>query len=124
MYIERVVSPVQASFFKSSFNEFNKKKETFHEMFQHTLNSNSNARSPKIELTGVLVPCNKVAGGLRFKFKLETNSNEYFLRMSDVLDMIASKAEWETVTVTGSLALEGNIFEVEKMKLAPDYMAS
>lgn len=118
MYIETAINPVQPSFFRSNSTEFNKQKETFHDIFQRTLNSKSSSRPPKIELTGILVPCNEVAGGLRFKFKLETDSNEYLLSMSDALSVIAKKAEWEEVTVKGCLNLESNIFEVEKISLA------
>lgn len=63
MYIERAVNPVQASFFRSNSAEFNQKQETFHDIFQRTLNSKSSSRPPKIELTGILVPCNELAGG-------------------------------------------------------------
>jgi hypothetical protein len=118
MYIERALNPVQPSFFRTNSTEFNKQKETFHDIFQRTLKSKSSSRPSKIELTGILVPCKEIVGGHRFKFKLETESNEYLLSMSDTLSLIAKKAEWEEVTVKGCLSLEGNIFEVEKINIA------
>lgn len=118
MYIERALNPVQPLFFRTNSTEFNKQKETFHDIFQHTLKSKSSSRPSKIELTGILVPCNETAGGLRFKFKLETESNEYLLSMSETLSLIAKKAECEEVTVKGCPSLEGNIFEVEKINIA------
>lgn len=117
MYTERVVNPIQPSFFKSNSTEFNKQKETFEDIFQRTLNNKSNSRPPKIELTGMLVPCDEVAHGYRFKFKLETESSEYLLRMSDTLVAIAKKVEWEKVSVRGCLNFEDGIFEVEKISL-------
>ncbi|MGE0634314.1 MAG: hypothetical protein AB7O96_18005 [Pseudobdellovibrionaceae bacterium] len=120
MNIERTINPVQASFFRSNSTEFNKQKETFHDIFQRTLNSKSSSSPPKIELTGILVPCNEVVAELRFKFKLETDTKEYLLSMSDALSLIAKKAEWDEVTVKGCLSPEGNIFEVEKIFLVQD----
>lgn len=120
MYIERTITPAQATFFGNNSTEFNRQKETFHDIFQRALNSKSNSRPPKIELTGFLVPCNKITEGLRFKFKLETDSNEYLLSMSDALSVLAKKAEWEEVTVKGCLSPESRVFEVERISLAKD----
>jgi hypothetical protein len=82
------------------------------------MNNKSGPRPPKIELTGVLVPCNKVVHERQLKFKLDTDSGEYFLSMSDDFSLVAKKIQWEDVTVKGMLNPEGRLFEVEKISLA------
>ena len=76
------------------------------------------SRPPKIELKGTLVPNSEMAVGSSHKFKLATDSREYFLSMSPALSDLAQKIEWETVTVKGYLDLITKEIEVEKMSLA------
>jgi hypothetical protein len=52
------------------------------------------------------------------KFKLEADSKEYFLCMSDSVEVVAKKVEWEEVTVKGFLDPDDCLFEVEKISLA------
>lgn len=115
MYIERSISPVQQSNLTTDFRQYG---ETFYDVFQHALNSKSNSRPPKIELTGMLIPCNKMSQGQFYSYKLETDSKEYFLSMNKTLSEIAKKIEWEEVTVKGYLDLETNVFEAEKISLS------
>ena len=56
MYIQNSISPVQSLTLRSNGADLNQHKETFHDIFQRTLNNKSNSRPPKIELTGILVP--------------------------------------------------------------------
>lgn len=93
-------------------------KETFSEIFHYTLNNRSNSRPPKIELRGVLVPCDEILYGRHFAYKLETDSDEYLLMMAEPLISVARKAEWEEVYVKGVIDFEQNTFEVEKISLA------
>lgn len=104
-------------FSKNDLNEFNQAKETFHDIFQRTLKKISGSRPPKIELTGVLVPCNQSPKGYDCKFKLETDSKDYYLSMNDVLVAISKKMLWEEVIVKGFLDSDKNIIEVEKISL-------
>lgn len=94
---------------------FNQYREMVYDIYQRTLNNKSNSRPPKIELTGILIPVNKISCGSFYRFKLETDSKEYLLSMSDTLVEIAKKIVWEEVTVKGFLDLETNVFEVEKI---------
>ena len=82
MYIQNSNNPVSHAFFRSDSTQFNQNRETFHDIFRRTLNNKSGSRPPKIELTGILVPCGKVVQGYKCKFKLETDSKEYFLCMA------------------------------------------
>jgi hypothetical protein len=118
MYIEKSINPVSSAFLRSNTTQFNHSKETFEDIFQRTLNNKSGSRPPKIELTGVLTPCRKMIQGYHCKFRLETDSNEYFLSMSDALAAIARKIEWEEVTVRGYLDPDDGLFEVEKISLS------
>ena len=54
----------------------------------------------------------------RCKFKLETDSKEYFLGMSDAVAFVAKKIEWEEVTVKGFLEPDKGFLEVEKISVA------
>lgn len=92
--------------------------ETFYDVFQRSLNNKANSRPPKIELTGLLIPCHKSSEGYLYRYKLETDSREYFLSMSHSLAEIAKKVEWEEVTVKGYLDLEANVLETEKISLS------
>lgn len=97
--------------------QFNQHKETFRDIFQRTLNHKSGSRPPKIELTGILIPLQKGQQN-QCSFKIETDQNEYLLRMSDAVLLVAKKLEWEEVTVKGYLDLDEGIFEVEKVSLS------
>ena len=118
MHIEQSVKPVSPVFLRSDSNQFSQNKETFHDIFQRTLNHNSGTRPPKIELTGILIRLDKSASRPRCQFRLETARNEYVLRMSDTVFMLAKKLEWEEVTVKGYLDPEEGVFEVEKISLS------
>lgn len=118
MNIQNSISPVSPAFLRSDSAQFNQQRETFHDIFQRTLNNKSGSRPPKIELTGILVPCTKVVQGYKCKFKLETDSKEYFLSMSDAVASVAKQIEWEEVTVRGFLDPDDGLFEVEKISLA------
>jgi hypothetical protein len=118
MYIEQFINPVSPVFLRSDSTQFNQSKETFHDIFQRTLNHNSGSRPPKIELTGILVPIAKLAPKPQSDFKLETDQNDYVLRMSDAVSILAKKLEWEEVTVMGYHDADEGIFEVEKISLS------
>lgn len=118
MQTQNSITPVSPAFLRSDATQFSQNRETFHDIFQRTLNNKSGSRPPKIELTGILVPCYKIVQGYQCKFKLETDSNEYFLSMSDAITQVAKKIEWEEVTVKGFLDPDDGLFEVEKISLA------
>ncbi len=117
MYIENTNKAILPT---SNINstQFNQYKESFHDAFHRTLNSRSNSRLPKIELTGILIPCNHTQNGTNYRFKLGTDSKEYFLNLNEAPSKIAKKMEWEEVTVKGYLNLGSLIFEVEKISLS------
>ena len=121
MFIEQTIKPVSQVILRNDSSQLNQNKETFHDIFQRTLNYKSGSRPPKIELTGILIPLEmKVLNpkiNLQCKFKLETDQNEYLLRMSDAITMLAKKLEWEEVKVNGYFDPEEGIFEVEKISL-------
>lgn len=117
MYVERNISPVETTSLTNNLSRDSRFGGTFHEVLQRTLSSKSNSRPPKLELTGLLIPCHKESFGRVFKFKLGTESNEYFLAMNSKLAQVAKNAAWEEVTVRGQLDLESNVFEVEKLTL-------
>lgn len=116
MFIESI-SPVQSTFLRSNTTHFNQNGETFRDVFQRQLNSKSNSRPPKIEVTGILIPFHKVIGGRLHKYKLETDATDYTLSMSEKIERIARKIELEEVTVKGLLDLDTNILEVEKISV-------
>ena len=118
MYIEQSIKPVSPVFLRSDSTQFNQSKEMFHDIFQRTLNHKSGSRPPKIELTGILIPLEKAARKHQCNFKLETDQNEYVLRMGEVVSTLANKLEWEEVTVKGYFDPDEGIFEVEKISLA------
>lgn len=118
MYIQNSINPVSPAFLRNDSAQFNQKRETFYDIFQRTLNNKSSSRPPKIELTGILVPCGEVVQGYQCKFKLETDSNEYFLIMGDPIALVAKRIEWEEVSVRGILDPDDGLFEVEKISLA------
>ncbi|MFN3455362.1 MAG: hypothetical protein ACK41T_10420 [Pseudobdellovibrio sp.] len=76
------------------------------------------SRSPKIEVTGILVPFNRVVDGRTHKFRVDSDSNEYTLSLTKTLEGIAKKIVWEEVIVKGSLDLQSNVLEVEKISLS------
>lgn len=117
MYIERVINPTEAMSFKNSLNKGHSSSSSFHDIFQQALNSKSSSRPPKLELTGLLIPCYQQIQGQIFRFKLGTESSEYFLSMNSKLAQTAKNAEWEEVTVKGHLNIDSNVFEVEKLTL-------
>ena len=92
--------------------------ETFHDLLKWSLNNRSSSRPPKVEVTGVLVPISPAFGNRNFKYKLDSDSREYFLRMNSTLENIAKKIEWEKVTVKGYVDFGSNVLEVEKIKLS------
>ena len=117
MYVERTVSPVESISFKSNLSKDARFSESFHDIFHRSLNSKSNSRPPKLELTGLLMPCYQELHGRTFRFKLGTESNEYLLSMNTKLAQVAKNVAWEEVTVRGHLDLESNVFDVEKLAL-------
>lgn len=122
MYIEQSIKPISPVTLRNDLanlkNQFNHQKETFHDIFQRTLNHKSGSRPPKIELTGILIPLQRPATLNQCNYKIETDQNEYFLRMSDAVSLIAKKLEWEEVTVKGYLDPDEGIFEVEKISIS------
>lgn len=118
MYIQNSITPVLSAFLRSDSTQFNQNKQTFQDIFQHRMSKKSGSRPPKIELTGILVPCTKIVQGYKCKFKLETDSKEYFLSLCDAIASVAKKIEWEEVRVKGFLDPNDELFEVEKISLA------
>lgn len=114
MYSEISVNNIK---FSTHVQKSNKSRfsETFHDVFQRALNNKS--RPPKLEITGLLIPCYQEHLCQIFRFKLGTDSTEYLLSMSPKLAQAAKKATWEEVTATGLLDLESNVFTVEKLRL-------
>ncbi len=117
MYFENSFTQVSPALLRNESAQFNHSMETFHDIFQHTLNIKSGSRPPKIELTGILIPCNKMIQGKLCRFKLETKTNEYFLSLSSGLALVAKKIAWEDITVKGRLNIDSNLFDVDKMSL-------
>ncbi len=122
MYIEHSIKPISPVTLRADATNlnygFNQQKEMFEDIFERTLNHKSGSRPPKIELTGILIPIHKQTNLHQCKYKIETDQNEYFLRMSDAVLLIAKKLEWEEVTVKGYLDLDEGIFEVEKISIS------
>ena len=118
MYTENLVNSVQPAFLCSDSTHLDQRKDTFRDIFQHSLNNKANSRPPKIELTGILAPCSTIYKGQVYKFKLETDAEGYFLRMSAPLARLAKEIEWHEVTVKGYLDFAGEILEVEKISLS------
>jgi hypothetical protein len=118
MQFENSIQPVNSIFLRNESTRLNQQRQAFHDIFRNTLSGKSSSRPPKLELSGVLVPCQKILFGEVFKFKLETDSGEYFLSLSDTQMVVAERAEWEEVIVKGYLGCEGKTIEVEKISLA------
>ena len=97
--------------------QFSQPKDTFHDIFQRTLNHKSGSRPPKIELTGILIPV-KEKNQHQCNFKLETDQTECLLRMGNPVALMAKKLQWEEVTVRGYLDPDEGIFEVERITLS------
>ena len=89
--------------------------ESFQDILKWNLNSKSNPRSSRLELTGILIPCFQEYKGRIFRFKLGTQTEEYLLSMSIQLYQVARKASWDEVLVRGYLNLVDKTFEVEKI---------
>lgn len=117
MYVDRNINPVESISFKNNLGKDARFSESFHDIFQRSLNNKSNSRPPKLELTGLLIPCYQELAGRVFRFRLGTESNEYLLSMNTKLAQAAKNAAWEEVTVRGHLDLENNVFDVEKLTL-------
>lgn len=117
MHINPTTKPNSQFFLQSDLTRLEQKKETFHDLFQRTLNKKSNSRPPKIELTGILIPLqNSQQNDLNFK--IETDQDEYLLRIGGANLAIAKKLEWEEVTVKGYLDPDEDVFEVERILIS------
>jgi hypothetical protein len=117
MNIDQTVKPLSPLFLRSQLTQENQYKETFHEVFQRALIKNSSSRPPKVELRGVLVPLPRLTDQPGIRFKLETNQNEYPLRMTGATLAMANKLEWEEVVVKGYLDPDEFTFAMEKISL-------
>lgn len=117
MFVENTIRPTQSASLRNNLSKSSSSSNSFHDVFQQALNSKSNSRPPKLELTGLLIPCYRELHGRILRFKLGTESNEYLLSMSPTLAQAAKNAEWEEVTVKGHLNLDSNVFDVEKLTL-------
>ncbi len=117
MYVERGIDPIGSTSLQSDLEKRRKFAEAFQDILQRTLNGKSNSLPPKIEITGILIPCHQEVQGHLYKYKLGTEFNEYLLFMSDKLSRIAKNAEWEEVSIKGYLEIDNDIFEVEKITL-------
>jgi hypothetical protein len=114
------IQPIQQTTFKAKTTNFNHNGEKFFEIFQRCQNNShhSRSRSPKIEVTGILVPFYRVVDGRTHKFRLDSETKEYTLRLARTLENIAKKIEFEEVTVHGWLDLQTNVIEVEKISVS------
>lgn len=117
MRVDRDSDPVESSSFKNNLSKDARFSESFHDIFRRSLSNKSNSRPPKLELTGLLIPCYQELHNRTFRFKLGTESNEYLLSMNTELAQATKNAAWEEVTVRGHLDLESNVFDVEKITL-------
>ena len=116
MFVDNIIKPVEFTH-AAGMNKNHQSSESFQDILKRKLNSKSKFRPPKIELTGVLIPCHQECGGQTFRFKLGTQTNEYLLSIKHNLFELAKKASWDEITVKGILDDESNVFEVEKMIL-------
>lgn len=117
MFVERAINPTESVSLRNNLSKNKSSSNSFHDVFQQSLNSKSNSRPPKLELTGLLIPCYQELHGRVLRFKLGTESNEYLLSMSPTLAKAAKNVEWEEVSVKGHLDLGSNVFDVEKLTL-------
>lgn len=72
-----------------------------------------NQSPPRTKLTGLLTPTTQ--NGRVCGFTLETDKDEYLLRMNSEVAWIAKKLEWEEVIVWGHFDFDARIFDVEKI---------
>ncbi len=117
MFVERAINPIESVSLKNNLSKNSSSSSSFHDIFQHELKSKSNSRPPRLELTGLLIPCYQELDGRILRFKLGIEPNEYLLSMSPALAKAAKNAEWEEVSVKGRLDLDSNVFHVEKLTL-------
>lgn len=117
MYIEQSIKPASPASLRRDSTQLNQQKETFHDIFQRTLNNKSNSRPPKIELTGILIPLQSVHQ-TDCSFKIETDQSEYLLRIGGSNLVIARRLGWEEVTVKGYIDPDNEVFEVEKITIS------
>lgn len=89
------------------------KNHTFSELFYRALHAKSNSCPPKFEMTGTLVP-NSEKTDHSYKFRLETSSSDYLLKMNKHLERTAEKMKWSDVIVKGYIA-SYEIIEVEQI---------
>jgi hypothetical protein len=92
-------------------------KETFYDIFYRSLNSRSSSRPPKIELTGILIPCFEYSNGRVYRYKLGTDANEYYLNVNHSHSELVKLASWEEIKVKGYLDVDNEVIDVEKIKL-------
>ncbi len=90
---------------------------SFRDILKRSLSTKQKLRAPKLELSGILIPCYQEMSGHVFRFKLGTHTEEYLLSMNNKLMPLAQKAGWEDVTVKGRFINENKIFEVEKITI-------
>ncbi len=89
----------------------------FHEIFHETLRNNSDSRSPKIELRGLLVPTHQLVADRIYKFKLDTDLDEYALDLNSTLETFAKRIVWEEVVVKGHIEIQNKVIMVEKIRV-------
>jgi hypothetical protein len=117
MYIEKLINPVAPIFLRGNSADLSQSKNTFRDILKQALNNKSSSRPPKVELEGILIPCYEERLGRTYRFKLGTESSEYFLCFSDVLEKLARKAAWEEVEVKGYFNFDSRVVDVEKINL-------
>ncbi len=117
MFVEQTIHSTKSASLTNNPGKSASTSNSFHDIFHHALNNISNSRPPKLELTGLLIPCFRELAGKILRFKLATKYSEYLLSMSPILAKAAKNAEWEEVTVKGHLDLDSNVLHVEKLIL-------
>lgn len=117
MFVENLVGGTEKASMRSPLARDGEFSETFQQILERTMKSHSSSRPPKIELSGILIPCHQKIFGRTFKFKLGARTRDFWLAMNDNLVSIARNAEWEEVTVRGNLDLDSKVLEVEKIIL-------
>lgn len=88
---------------------------TFRDLLQQALARNSNIQPQKIEVSGLLIPCWHEIDNQIFRFKIGTDTGEFFLRLNNPLVEMAKMASWDEVTITGYVDLETRVIEVDKL---------
>jgi hypothetical protein len=81
----------------------------------HVFQKPASSSPRRMQLQGTLIPCNELYFGERFRFKLETRMNEYYLKMNNGMEITAKRLEWEEVTVSGYLDPDSKMFVVERI---------